>query len=81
MNTVELRFYISTLLMFDFFVVLLSGIALYLAPPGPAVVFGVDKDIWENLHTIAGFAMAALVAIHLLLNWGMYRAEARSALK
>ncbi len=81
MNRGEMRFYISTLLMLDFAVVLVSGIALYLAPSGPATVWGVDKELWESVHTVAGLVMTILVAIHLYLNWIMYKNEAKMALK
>lgn len=81
MNTAEIRFYISTLLMIDFLMVLISGIALYFAPSGPATVWGVDKELWEAIHTITGFTMAALVLTHLWINWTMYKNEAKIALK
>ncbi|MCD6573854.1 MAG: DUF4405 domain-containing protein [Thermoplasmata archaeon] len=33
--------------------------------------FGVSKEMLENLHTYAGFAMVLIVAIHLFLNYKM----------
>ena len=46
----------------------ITGIGLYLAPAG-----GIAKKtgMMENLHTYAGFAMVAIIIIHLLLNYKM----------
>jgi len=81
LNVTELRFYISTALIVLFPILVISGIALYLAPHGPAIVWGINKDAWESLHTVAGFLFAALVGVHIIVNWKMYRSEAKIALK
>jgi len=62
-------------------ILLVSGVALYFAPSGPATVWGIDKELWESLHTVAGFLFAGLVAVHLLINWTVYKNEAKIALK
>ena len=67
---------LDLLLTVDFVIEGLSGIALYLAPSGRLArdlawtFLGLDKGVWEALHTYFGFAMVALVAVHLLVNGG-----------
>ncbi|WP_297501918.1 DUF4405 domain-containing protein [Thermococcus sp.] len=67
---------LDLLLSIDFVIEGLSGIALYLAPSGRLArdfawtFLGLGKETWEALHTYFGFAMVALVATHLIINWG-----------
>ncbi|NJF24164.1 DUF4405 domain-containing protein [Thermococcus sp. Bubb.Bath] len=67
---------LDMLLLFDFIIEALSGIALYLAPSGRIAreelwtFMGLGKEAWEGLHIYFGFAMVALVALHLFVNFG-----------
>jgi len=55
---------------------LLSGIVLWLVPQGyrggryatEAVLLGLSRETWNDIHTITGFALAALILLHLLLH-------------
>jgi len=66
---------LDLLLLVDFIVAGISGIALYLAPSGRIAreggwtFIGLGKDAWENLHIYFGFAMIALVTLHLVVNF------------
>ncbi len=51
--------------------VAISGIILYIAPPGslPFVeIFGVKKDGWELIHTVTSFALVVVATAHVWLN-------------
>jgi len=76
MDTVEVRAYLSTLLIILFPIVAVTGILLYFAPSGPYDIFGViDKELTESIHTYSGFAFAVVAVIHLFVNWPMYMGE------
>ena len=55
---------------------LVSGIVLWLVPQGyrggrsatEAVLLGLSRATWNDIHTITGFALAALIVLHLLLH-------------
>lgn len=53
----------------------ISGIILYLAPPGRIArwsewrIAGLDKDAWAHLHTVTTLLMLLAVALHLYYNW------------
>ncbi len=73
----------SSLLIFLIIVVTFSGIGLHLAPAGRIArdfewnFLGIDKEMLENLHTVSGFAMSIVVALHLVLNYKMYINEVK----
>ncbi len=52
---------------------LLSGIALYIAPSGrgssEALIWFMTKADWEYWHTVVGFIMAGSALIHMDLNF------------
>ncbi|MCD6414510.1 MAG: DUF4405 domain-containing protein [Candidatus Diapherotrites archaeon] len=56
-----------------FIPVIVTSIALFLLPDGKhsglATLFGVDKVVWTNIHTVTGFLFIALVVIHLVLHY------------
>jgi len=66
---------LDLLLLVDFIIEGVSGIALYLAPNGRIAretswtFLGLNKDAWEGLHIYFGFAMIALVALHIAVNF------------
>jgi hypothetical protein len=61
-----------------FIVDTLSGIILYIAPPGRIAnwtdwnVWGLSKEEWVAIHTIFGYAVLIIVGIHLYYNWKMF---------
>ncbi len=66
---------VSFYLLFASLVLLVSGVALFVAPSGRAArtldwsLLGLDKEQWEAVHTIFGYRTAACGLYHLVLNW------------
>jgi hypothetical protein len=62
----------------SFIVDTVSGIILYIAPPGRIAnwtnwtVWGLDKEAWGAIHTIFGYVLLIIVAIHLYYNWKVF---------
>ncbi|MGC8773822.1 MAG: DUF4405 domain-containing protein [Chlorobaculum sp.] len=70
------RVFISTGLLLTFLVMLISGIVLYISPPGRVAnwtdwnIFGLTKKGWQNQHVVFGFAFIILSIFHLfVINW------------
>ena len=61
-----------------FIVDTISGIILYISPPGRIAnwtnwnVWGLSKEEWGAIHTIFGYAVLIIVGIHLYYNWKMF---------
>jgi len=59
----------------SFIVDTISGVILYIAPPGRIAhwtnwtVWGLDKEEWSAIHTIFGYILLIIVGIHLYYNW------------
>ena len=87
MNEIKLRGILTSIIIITFALVLFTGVGLYLSPSGKVAVltnwnfFGIDKFQLENLHTLTGFVMSALVIVHLFLNRHMYITELRTLKK
>ena len=62
----------------SFIVDTISGVILYIAPPGRIAhwtnwtVWGLDKEEWGAIHTIFGYALLIIVGIHLYYNWKIF---------
>jgi len=70
------RAFISLGLFVSFLMLIVSGIVLYLAPPGRVAnwtdwqLLGLSKQAWQNQHTIFSFTFALLSIFHLFsINW------------
>ena len=70
------RVFISFGLFIAFIMLLVSGVILYIAPPGRVAnwtdwrMIGLTKRGWQNQHIIFGFAFIILSLCHLfLINW------------
>ncbi len=70
------KVFISFTLTFAFFLILLTGIILYLKPPGRIAnwinwtLWGFDKHQWQALHTIFSFTFVIFSLLHLFwINW------------
>ncbi|MBN1279957.1 MAG: DUF4405 domain-containing protein [Chlorobium sp.] len=70
------RIFISFALLLSFLMLLVSGVILYIAPPGRVAnwtdwrMLGLTKTGWSNQHAIFGFAFAILSIFHLFfINW------------
>ena len=64
----------------SFIIDTVSGIILYIAPPGRVAhwtnwkIWGLTKDQWAAVHTIFGFVLLVIVALHLYYNWKVFTA-------
>ena len=62
----------------SFIVDTVSGIILYIAPPGRIAnwtnwtVWGLTKEAWSAIHTIFGYVLLLIVALHLYYNWKIF---------
>ena len=69
------RSLVSFYLLFAGIVVLVSGVVLYVSPPGRVGqitgwhLLGLDKEQWSAAHTLSCFMCAIFSVVHLLLNW------------
>ena len=70
------RVFISFGLFIAFLMMLVSGVVLYISPPGRVAnwtdwrMIGLTKTGWQNQHVIFGFAFILLSLFHLfLINW------------
>ncbi len=68
--------FVSFSLGWSFLVIFLSGIVLYIAPPGRVAnwtdwtLFGFSKSGWQAMHTIFSYTFVILSIFHLFtLNW------------
>lgn len=69
------RAFISLYIVLSFLVMTLSGIVLYLAPPGRVAnwtnwkYIGLLKSEWQSVHTIFTFLFVIAISFHLFFNW------------
>ncbi len=76
----DMRAFISLALLWDFFILALSGVVLYIMPHGRVAYWigwtflGVDKDTWSTIHVISGYLMMGLIPFHVLVyNWAFVK--------
>ncbi|KZK73613.1 MAG: hypothetical protein A3K90_08330 [Pelodictyon luteolum] len=85
------RIFISLGLVTSFMMLLVSGIVLFIAPPGRVAnwtgwqLLALSKSEWQDQHTIFGFTFALLSVFHLfVINWKAFvsyiKAKATSGL-
>ena len=71
----KLRGMTTFLVTISFIVDTLSGIILYVAPPGRIAhwtdwtCWGLDREEWVAIHTIFGYLLLIIVGLHLYYNW------------
>ena len=86
-NMVKIRAIFSSALLIISIMVIFTGIGLYFAPSGRTAretgwtFFGFSLVKLENLHTITGFIMAALILIHFTINFTLYKNEMKHLFK
>ena len=72
------RGWITFVVTISFIADTISGIILYIAPPGRVAhwtnwtVWGLDKEEWGAIHTIFGYVLLIIVGIHLYYNWKIF---------
>ena len=79
------RSFISFGLFFSFFIILFSGIILYLAPAGRVAnwtnwkLIGFNKTGWQSIHTIFSYTFVILSIFHLFyVNWKTFWSYVKS---
>lgn len=79
------RVFISAGLVLAFLVMLVSGVVLYVSPPGRVAnwtdwnLFGLSKRGWQNQHVVFGFAFIILSIFHLfVINWKAFLSYIKS---
>jgi hypothetical protein len=76
--------FISFYIVFSFVVLGLSGIVLYVAPPGRVAnwsvwqLVGLSKAQWQAVHTIFATLFLVTAAFHLYFNWKVLTAYLRT---
>ncbi len=71
--------FVSFSLAWSFLIIFISGIVLYIAPPGRVAnwtiwtLFGFSKAGWQAIHTIFSYTFVILSIFHLFtLNWKVF---------
>jgi hypothetical protein len=79
------RSYVSISLLLSFLVISVSGVILYLAPPGRIarwidwMMLGFSRGQWEDLHTLFSYLFIIFGLFHLFLfNWKLFFSYLRS---
>jgi len=74
-NPLRYRGMTTFLVTISFIVDTVSGVILYVAPPGRIAhwtnwrYWGLDREEWVAIHTIFGYILLIVVALHLSYNW------------
>ncbi|MCF8381466.1 MAG: DUF4405 domain-containing protein [Bacteroidales bacterium] len=78
-NKFSWKAFVSIGLFYSFFIIFLTGLALYIAPPGRVAhweewtFLGFTKENWESIHVIFSFSFVILSVFHLFfLNWRIF---------
>ena len=72
------RAFTSLYITFSFIIMIISGLILYIAPPGRIAkwsyipILGLEKDQWQALHTIFTFLFIVANGFHLYFNWNSF---------
>ena len=82
------RAFISFGLTYAFFIILVSGIMLYMSPPGRYAhwvnwkILGFTKEGWQAIHTIFSYTFVILSVFHLFtVNWKVFLSYLKSKAK
>jgi len=73
--TIKWRSLASFFLVISSVLILISGVVLYIAPPGRYANFygwrilWLDKGQWEAIHTLFSYTAVIFSVIHLVVNW------------
>jgi hypothetical protein len=77
-KTFSWRGWTTFVVTISFIVDTISGIILYIAPPGRIAnwtnwtIWGLNKEEWGAIHTIFGYLLLIIVGVHLYYNWKMF---------
>lgn len=70
MFKLQLRGFISILLSLAFFIVVITGLVLWLSHSPQT--FGIGKGVWKHTHIFMSLIMLISGVLHLWLNWSCY---------
>lgn len=79
--------FVSLYIVFSFLVLALSGLVLYVAPPGRIANWSVwqllllSKAQWQAVHTIVALAFLVAAGFHIYFNWKVLVAYLKSKLQ
>ena len=85
-KTFSWKAFVSFYIVFSFVVLGVSGIVLYVAPPGRVANWSVwtlvalSKAQWQAVHTIFSFVFLVAASFHLYFNWKVLVAYVKSKL-
>jgi hypothetical protein len=71
----KFRAFTALIVLWSFIIENVTGIVLYIVPPGRIAhwtnwkLWGFTKDQWAALHTIFGYVFLIFAAIHIYYNW------------
>ena len=71
----KFRGFTSLALTFSFIMITVTGLVLYIVPPGRVAhwidwrIIGMSKEQWGSVHTIFSFLFVILGIIHIVYNW------------
>jgi len=74
-NKFNWRGWTTFVVAISFIVDLISGVILYISPPGRVAhwtnwtIWGLNKGDWEAIHTIFGYILLIIIGVHLYFNW------------
>ena len=70
--------WVSLFTFLSFVIDTVSGIILYIAPPGRIAnwtnwkVWGLTKEEWGAVHTIFGYVLLIIICFHIYYNWKIF---------
>jgi hypothetical protein len=80
------RAFVTFYVTLSFLLLAVSGIVLYVAPPGRVAHWthwtlgGLDRESWQALHTVLAMLFVLAGAVHLYFNWRVLWSYLRSRL-
>jgi hypothetical protein len=80
------RAFVTLFVTLSVLLLAVSGIVLYVAPPGRVAhwslwtLLGLDKETWQGIHTVFAFLFVVAGAFHLYFNWRIFWSYLRSKL-
>lgn len=85
LSRLKVRFLIFWGMVVSGLVTLISGLILWFAPHGPyskeAILYGLQKSTWLDIHPYFALLAIGLVAIHLVDKWRCLKIYFRSPFK
>jgi len=75
MNKNKLNYIIDFLLSVSFIVLAVSGLVIFFFLPsgvrqgGFQEFFGIEKNVWTNVHNWSGIIFILLILLHFILHW------------